>query len=302
MTTSPAPAAAPDRGVIYQFLVGRGVSPGTAHDVQVFAVGPLRIVLVLAIALVVSRLVSRISHRLITNLRLVSPLVKATPRAEDRARTLAGVLTSILKAIVWIIALLTILADLQIDLAPFVATATVIGAAVGFGAQTLVKDFLSGALILAEDQYGVGDSITIASTGTTGTVEGVNLRTTRVRTLDGTIFYVPNGDIRAVGNTTETESVAIVDVVVPLGTDLGAAAQAAEEAARQAASGSLSDVVLSEPEYLGVQDEDATGVTLRLRAVTTPGGHFAAGRALRQAVLERLRTDELAWKPGPPES
>ncbi|HET9691430.1 MAG TPA: mechanosensitive ion channel family protein [Acidimicrobiales bacterium] len=298
--STPTPAAASDRGVLYQFLVGRGVSPGAAHDVQVFAVGPLRIALVLVIAVVATRLTNRLSKRLIGSLRLVSPLVRATDRGEERARTLTGVLTSLLKAVIWVVAVLTVLADFQIDLAPFVATATVVGAAVGFGAQTLVKDFLSGVLILAEDQYGVGDSITIVASATTGTVESVNLRTTRVRALDGTVFYVPNGDIRTVGNTTESDSVAIVDVVVPPGTDLVAAGRAAEDAARQAAASELGDLVRSPPDYLGVQAEDAAGVTLRLRAATSPGGHFAASRALRQAVLERLRTDGLAWAPDPP--
>jgi small-conductance mechanosensitive channel len=285
-----------DRGVIYEFLVGRGVSEGTAQSVQVYAIGPLRVLLILVVAFVLTRMVSRLSHRLMHSLRLVSPLVRATDRGEERLKTLTGVFTSILRAIIWVIALLTVLAEFRIDLAPFVATATVIGAAVGFGAQSLVKDFLSGVLILAEDQYGVGDSITIVSSGTSGVVESVNLRTTRVRGSDGMIWYIPNGDIRAVGNTTETDSAALVDVKVPHTTDLVAAGRAAEETARElAARPEWRQIITAPPTWVGVEAADGDGATLRVVAHTTPGGHVAAARELLLVILERLRRDGLAW-------
>ncbi|MGH9061662.1 MAG: mechanosensitive ion channel family protein [Acidimicrobiales bacterium] len=176
------------------------------------------------------------------------------------------------------------------------ATATVIGAAVGFGAQTLVKDFLSGVLILAEDQYGVGDTVTVASSSTTGTVESVNLRTTRVRAVDGMVWYVPNGDIRAVGNHSETDSLAIVDVVVPPGTDLEAAGAAAEDEAQKVADEDRwRDVVLTAPTLSGAQADDHEGITLRLVASTRPGRHAPVIREMRLRILERLRRDELAW-------
>jgi moderate conductance mechanosensitive channel len=288
-----------DRGVIYQFLVQTfGVSPDSAHSVQVYTIGPLRIVLILLIALLLSRVVGRASRRMVSGLRLVSPLVRATPRGEDRIRTLAGVFASIFRVIVWIIAFLTILGQLNIDLTPFVATATVIGAAVGFGAQSLVKDFLSGVLILAEDQYGVGDSIVVGSGAgsTSGTVESVNLRVTRVRGLDGVVWYVPNGDIRTVGNNTESDSQAIVDLVVPLGTDLGAASSAAEAAAHDlAADSDWEGVFVGDPVFAGVQASDHEGITVRMMAWTRPGQHFRAARELRMRVLERLRQDGIAW-------
>jgi small-conductance mechanosensitive channel len=178
---TPSTGAASDRGVIHQLLVDVGVGSGQAHAVQVYTVGPLRIVLVLGIALVLSRLVKKVSKRLVSGLRLVSPLVRATPRGEDRARTLTGVIASVLRTVIWLVATLTVMGQLDINLVPFIATATVIGAAVGFGAQSLVKDFLSGVLLLAEDQYGVGDQIVVGAgaSATTGTVESVNLRVTR---------------------------------------------------------------------------------------------------------------------------
>jgi small conductance mechanosensitive channel len=287
-----------DRGVIHQILVDIGVSSDTAHTWQVYLIGPLRIILVLVIATVLSRLVRGVSRRLVNSLRLVSPVVRATPRGEDRARTLTGVFASVFRIIIWVTAVLTILGLLNINLVPFVATATVIGAALGFGAQSLVKDFLSGILILAEDQYGVGDSIQVGTgpNATTGTVEGVTLRTTRVRGLDGVVWYVPNGDIRTLGNDTSNDSQALVDVVVPLGTDLVTAGTTAEAAAREvAAEPAWAGVFVGQPSFAGVQAEDKDGATLRVTAWTKPGQHFRAARELRLRVLERLRRDGVAW-------
>jgi small conductance mechanosensitive channel len=196
------------------------------------------------------------------------------------------------------VAVLMILGELDINLIPFVATATVVGAALGFGAQTLVRDFLSGLLILAEDQYGVGDSIVVGSgaTATSGTVEGVNLRTTRVRGLDGVVWYVPNGDIRTVGNHTANDSQTIVDFSVPYGTDLVAAGATAEAAARDLAEEiAWKDVFVGQPVFAGVQAAKADGVTLRVMAWTKPAQHLRAARELRLRVLQRLREDGVAW-------
>lgn len=296
-------ASSSDRGIIHQIFVDLGVSSERAHTLQIYLIGPLRILLVVLIALILTRVVNRLARRLVGSLRLVSPLVRATPRGEDRIKTLAGVFASVFRVIIWVIAGLTVLGQLKINLAPFVATATVIGAALGFGAQTLVKDFLSGVLILAEDQYGVGDSIVVGSgaNATSGTVEGVNLRTTRVRGVDGVVWYVPNGDIRTVGNNTESDSQAIVDVVVPHGTDLEAAGRVAEQAARDlAGEAAWRGVFVGEPTFAGVQATDHEGATLRVMAWTQPGQHFRACRQLRLRVLERLRQSGLAWADAAP--
>jgi small-conductance mechanosensitive channel len=287
-----------DRGVIYEFLRSIGVSPSQAHTVQVYLSGPLKILLILGLALLLSHLVNRLARRLVKSLRLVSPLVRTTPRGEDRARTLTGVFASVFRVVIWVVAILTILGVLDINLVPFVATATVIGAAVAFGAQTLIKDFLSGVLILAEDQYGVGDSIVVGAgpNATTGTVEGVNLRTTRLRGLDGVVWYVPNGDIRTVGNDTLNDSQALVDVVVPLGTDLVRAGAVAEAAAQELAQDpAWHNVFVGLPVFAGVQSTDQNGVVLRVMAWTKPGQHFRAARELRLRILERLRGDGVAW-------
>ncbi|HMC39457.1 MAG TPA: mechanosensitive ion channel family protein [Acidimicrobiales bacterium] len=309
-TTSTASTAAPsggsnagsdDRGVIHQLFIDLGSSKATAHTAQIYLAAPVKILVILLVAVILTRLMSRLAHRMVHGLRLVSPLVQSTPRASARVQTLAGAFTSVFRALVWIIALLEVLGELSINLAPFVATATVLGAALGFGAQSLVKDFLSGLLILAEDQYGVGDHVAIGTAGnlTSGTVESVNLRVTRLRGPDGGVLYVPNGDIRTLSNDTETDSLALVDVVVPVGTDLLAAGVAAQDAARQlAAEPDWSSEFVGDPYFAGVQDATSgTGITIRVMALTRPGQHLRMAREMRMRVIERLRRDGIAWAP-----
>ena len=306
-TTTTAPGASGsnasgnDRGVIHQFFLDVGSSKASAHTAQIYLAAPFKVLIILVITFVLSRLVSRLSKRMVNGLRLVSPLVQATPRGASRVQTLAGAFTSIFRAVIWIIAALEILNEFAINLAPFIAGATVIGAALGFGAQSLVKDFLSGILILAEDQYGVGDHIAIGAAGnvTSGIVESVNLRVTRLRGADGGILYVPNGDIRTVSNDTETDSQALVDMVVPYGTDLVAAGVAAQEAAREMADDpDWAAEFVSEPYFAGVQDAtSANGVTVRIMALTRPGQHLRLAREMRLRIMERLRSNRIAWAP-----
>lgn len=294
-------AVSGDHGVIHQVFVDGGASTSAAHTAQIYLDGPLKVVVILIVAWLLTRLVNRVSHRAVNGLRLVSPVVKATPRGAARVRTLAGAFTQILRALIWLIALLEVLNEFSIDLTPFVATATVVGAAVGFGAQTLVKDFLSGILLLAEDQYGVGDHIAIGtgSTQTSGTVESVNLRVTRLRGSDGGILYVPNGDIRTLSNDTETDSQALVDVLVPYGTDLEAAGRAVQEAAEEmAAEEAWAPEFAGEPFFAGVSDAtEANGVVLRVMALTRPGQHLRLAREMRLRIMQRLRDEGVAWGP-----
>jgi len=254
---------------------------------------------VLVLALVLTRMVPRASRRLVRSLQLRGPARLTSVRAGDRGGTVGAVLAGIFRTVVWVVAFLTILGILGINLGPFVATATVIGAAVGFGAQSLVKDFLSGMLIVVEDQYGVGDSIT--TNDITGVVESLNLRTTQVRTVDGTVWYIANGEIRKVGNSSEGFSQAVVDVVVPPGTDLDRAQSLAEEEAAAFASDAESEgKILAPPQVLGVQGVAADGITIRIVAKTSVGNNFEVARALRSRITERLRREGVAWATTPP--
>src|SRR5206468_8412380 len=129
-----------------------------------------------------------------------------------RAKTLASVSASVVRVVVWTFAGLLILGQLGIDLGPFIAGASIVGFALGFGAQSLVRDYLAGFFIIAEDQFGVGDVITVSDS--TGTVEEVSLRITRIRGNDGTVWFIPNGEIKKVGNSAKDWSRAIVDIVL----------------------------------------------------------------------------------------
>lgn len=297
-TTAPAatiPAATtPGGGNIQELLTKLGVPEGVAHTIQVLSVGPIRMAIVVVVAFIVTRLVPRATSRLVRSLQLRAPALLTSPRATERAGTVGAVMGSIFRVVVWLIAFLTILGIAGINLGPFVATATVVGAAVGFGAQSLVKDFLSGLLILIEDQYGVGD--TISAMDVTGTVEGLNLRTTRIRSVDGTVWYLANGEIRKVGNSSEGFNQAVVDIVVPPGTDLGWAQElASEEATGLASDRAWEGRVLEPPSVLGIQGMAADGITIRVVAKTAIADQAAVARALRARISERLRREGVAW-------
>jgi small conductance mechanosensitive channel len=204
-------------------------------------------------------------------------------RATQRIEALATVLRSIISVVVALVAALMILGELGVNLAPLLAGAGILGIAIGFGSQALVKDFLSGFFILVEDQFGVGDIVDLEP-GVSGVVEAVSLRTTRLRAVDGTVWHVPNGEIRRVGNMSQHWSRALLDIDVAYGTDLGHARavikRAVDEIWRE------SPHVLEEPDLWGVENLGPHAVTLRLVVKTTPSEQYQVSRQIR----ERLKT------------
>jgi small conductance mechanosensitive channel len=168
-----------------------------------------------------------------------------------------------------------------------VASAGIAGVALGFGAQSLVKDFLSGLFMLAEDQYGVGDIIDVGEA--TGTVEAVGLRTTRLRDIQGTVWHVPNGQIARVGNKSQEWARALLDVSVSYDTDV----RRAEEIIKDVADSMWNDdewrpYLLEEPEIWGVEDVTADRVEIRIGVKTRPAVQFKVMRELRTRFKERL--------------
>lgn len=260
------------------------------YDWSGFAGRSAKIALVLVLALVFLRLGTRVAGRSIRSLGTRSPLRESSPRVEQRAETLAGVAISMVRIVVWSVAVLLILEELGLNLGPLLAGASIVGVAVGFGAQSLVKDFFSGFFILMEDQYAVGDLITIADQN--GTVEEINLRITRIRATDGTVWYVPNGEIRKVGNSTKEWGRAIVDVIVPRKADLATAMTViGEEVAAVAAEPAWVDAVLEEPEILGVNAMGVDNVTVRVSTKTTPGRRLPLAREMRSRISLRLQRE-----------
>lgn len=272
---------------LYEVLRKIGLSRLGAQTGQYF----VKIALILAIAMVASRVGGALARRFVNSLGTRSALYIESPRAEQRIRTIGGVVASLVRIAVWVFAAIYVFDLLGFNLGPLLAGASIIGIAVGFGAQTLVRDFLSGFFILVEDQYGVGDVVTVTDK-VSGTIEEVNLRVTRLRGVDGTVWYVPNGEIRTVGNAAKDWARALVDIVLPYAADSASALSAiAEEAQAFAEDPAWSDVVLEPPEVWGVETVAAEGVTVRVAAKTMPTRNHVVARALRGRIAERLRRD-----------
>ena len=251
-----------------------------------------KIALILVLAIVFARLGGRVAGRSVLSLGARSPLREATVRGEQRAETLAGVAVSVVRIFVWTVATLLLMDELGLNLGPLLAGASIVGVALGFGAQSLVRDFLSGFFVLVEDQFAVGDVITIADT--TGTVEEINLRVTRLRATDGTVWFVPNGEIRKVGNSAKEWARAIVDVIVPNRADLAAATAAiSQEASALSNDPAWAEAVLEDPEVLGVESLGADNVTVRVSTKTSPVYRAPLARELRSRISRRLQREGL---------
>jgi len=212
-----------------------------------------------------------------------APLV--SQRRAQRARTIGSVLRSISSAVVLVIALIMILAEFGVALGPILASAGIVGVALGFGAQNLVRDFLSGMFMLLEDQYGVGDVVDLG--GASGTVEAVGLRITTVRDVAGTVWYMRNGEILRVGNKSQGYAVAVIDVPLAHHADLPEAATlAGRVAVERVAQADIAADALEPPEVLGVERVDPEGVTMRITVRVNPGRQWAVQRALNAAISE----------------
>ena len=218
-----------------------------------------------------------------------------TVRRALRAETIGAVLRSLVAALIWATAFVMILDTLNVNLAAIGIGASIIGVAVGFGSQALVRDFISGLFMLVEDQYGVGDVI---DTGVaTGTVEGVSLRTTRLRDIEGVVWHVPNGEIRRVGNKSQQWARALLDIAIAYDSDLTVAQEAIAGAAESlSADPVFGPLVVDEPEMLGVEQITNDQVLIRLGVKTKPLEQWKVARELRARVKAAL--DAAGVRPG----
>jgi small conductance mechanosensitive channel len=195
--------------------------------------------------------------------------------------------------LVWTIAAIMILGELNVDLAPLIAATGIVGIALGFGAQSLVKDCITGLFMLLEDQYGIGDEVDLGEA--VGTVEQITLRTTVLRSPDGTLWHVPNGEVMRVGNRSQLWAVALIDIAIGVDADVERASHVLQETAtRVSADQAIAPEVLEPPELLGVESITATGVTLRLRIKTNPGAQYRIQRVLREALKQALDEEGIA--------
>ena len=278
----------------------------TAADVSDFFVDNVAsILLIIVVAAVAVGVLKRVIHRSMRRLGRGTQLLRLdqrdaslTPRerieseqrrlrVQKRTETLGGILVAIARVFVWGIAVILVLGELGLNLAPLIAGAGIVGIALGFGAQKIVGDFLSGMFMIAEDQFGVGDIIDLGEA--TGTVERITLRTTVLRDIYGTVWHVPNGEVQRVGNMSQEWSKALLDVRVAYNTDTDAAAEVLLATANEMSHDpQWADAFLDDPELLGVEMLAADEVTIRISVRTPPAEQFKVQRELNRRFKQAL--------------
>ncbi len=290
------------------------------HDhTEVLVERPIRILSIIIVALIVRWLLHRFINRLTRPVqtgqipRILQPLKERVEnsgllenggtlweRRTQRAAAIGSVLKSFVSIVVSVTALLLILGEVNINLAPLIAGTSIVGVALGFGAQSLVKDFLAGMFMILEDQYGVGDVIDFEQA--TGTVEAVGLRITRLRDVNGTVWYVRNGEVVRVGNKSQGYAQVVLDVPIAATTDIETASAALRDVGEQMhAQDEWAAVFLGEPEVQGVESMTRDETVIRLVARVRPLEQWRTARELRRRIRDRLdRLDIPAGEPHEP--
>jgi small-conductance mechanosensitive channel len=208
-------------------------------------------------------------------------------RRAQRAKSLGSLLKSITSGVIFGVVLIMCLAEVRVNVAPILASAGVVGLALGFGAQALVKDFLSGIFMLVEDQYGVGDVVDLGEAS--GTVEAVGLRITRLRDVDGTVWYVRNGEILRVGNSSQNWARSVIDVAVGYDSDIAQVKRVLEDVADTMwQDEDFHRVIIEKPEVWGVEALNADRVVVRLALKTAPLEQWRVSREMRERIKARF--------------
>ncbi|WP_374927728.1 mechanosensitive ion channel family protein [Kytococcus sedentarius] len=221
---------------------------------------------------------------------------RADLRRRQRVLTLTSLLRSASSVVIWTVAALMVCDQLGLPLAPLLASAGIGGLAIGFGAQSLVKDVISGVMLMIEDQFGVGDWVDLGEAS--GEVEEVTLRVTRLRSADGVVWYIRNGEILRVGNTSQGTPVATIDVQVAARADSRTVSEVLTTAVQEYAASPEGDrQLLGVPTVAGIQEVRGGAMTVRIFADCAAGEQYAAARGLRAAAKRAL---DAAGVPAPP--
>ncbi|AYJ49309.1 mechanosensitive ion channel family protein [Rhodococcus sp. P1Y] len=281
------------------------LSFGVPPDLERWLTGSgLEIVLYILGGMLIARLISylgsRITDRIDSNYQHSDALVRS--EAAKHRHALAQVITWVAVTIVYVLVTIEVLRRFGFAVTSLVAPATVLGAALGFGAQRVVQDILAGFFIITERQYGFGDTVQIAVNGSAedaeGTVEDVTLRVTRVRSVDGEVITVPNGQIVKAINLSKDWARAVVDVPVPSIADLNRVNEILRTVGRAAFDDErLRPLLLDEPTVMGVESIEVDVVNVRLVARTLPGKQFQVGRELRVRVAAALQPEGISVSP-----
>jgi moderate conductance mechanosensitive channel len=278
-----------------------------AEFVRVWLAEPLSVVLRILFVILLAVVIRYLAHRLIN--RITTRAAQAGgngksdaarmllgERRRQRAKALGSILRNAASVLIFGIAAVTIAGDLGLNLAPVLASAGVLGLAIGFGAQSLVRDFLSGIFMLLEDQYGVGDVIDAGDP--TGTVEAVGLRVTRLRDVNGVVWYVRNGTINRIGNESQGWARAVVDFPVAYDQDLPEVRQTMKDTADQMwQEPRWHEVIMEEPEVWGVESVSSDAIVMRLVARTLPLRQWEVARELRERLKNALASAAVDGEP-----
>lgn len=240
----------------------------------------LKILLIIVLAGLVVRIGKAVLRR-IFSVRLKRPL------SDRRERTLLKLLENVISYVVYFAAILAILSTFNINVAGLIAGAGVLGLAVGFGAQSLVKDVITGFFIIFEDQFSVGDYVRIGEAE--GTVEEIGLRTTKIKVYTGELHIIPNGNIQEVVNSSIYNSLAIIDVRVSYETNIPKAESLIKEFLASLMDDENYGDLLAPPDLLGVQALEPNHVVMRISAETAPMMHFGLARRLRMDLKQFLQ-------------
>lgn len=263
---------------------------GSGVDIGEWLLERIPILIVLVAAIVLSTLARIAVRRMQRRIEAEGPITEEQ-RNLQRAATLTQALSYTVQVTIWTIALLLVLGNVGVDLGPLLAGAGIAGVALGFGAQSVVRDFLSGFFILLENQYGVGDLVEVNAAGgsVTGKVETLSLRTTSIRAFDGTLHIVPNGNVQIVGNRSRGWARAIIDVGVAYGEDVERVKEILEELFEELGDDEeLKKGFLERPKVLGIERLGEYDVVLRVVAETAPAARIKLERELRTRIKQRF--------------
>lgn len=254
----------------------------------------LEIVLLVMIAMIATRIIKKVARMWtgrIDNRHAESDNLVLSEDSKH-LHALVQVISYVAIALVYVLAVVQILLRFGVNLVALVAPATILGAAIGFGAQKIVQDFLAGFFIIAERQYGYGDTVTIdGGTTVSGTVEDVTLRVTKLRTIDGEVVTVPNGQIVGTTNQSRDWARSLIDVPVPASTDIGEAQEALQEVCHEIVEDRyIKDFLLDEPTVMGVESINLDETVIRILVRTLPGKQWEVSRRMRSVISRRMRT------------
>lgn len=294
-----------DGSLICEWVFDRTNSEAWAVLADWFIDRPLRILFVIALAWMLVRLLRRLVKKFASEVAersagrragddvtfgslrrkvsIATGRADSTDRATQRAVTLGRLLESLVSIVVWTTAIFIILGEVGISLGPLIASAGIAGIALGFGAQSMVRDFLAGIFVIVEDQYGVGDFIDVAFA--TGEVVQVGFRTTQLRDVEGVLWTIPNGEIQRVGNYSQVWSRSVFDIGISYNADIDHASRVIKEVLDDLwISGDPDTAIIDEPEVLGVEELAESAVVIRARVKTEPSEQFAVARRVRAAI------------------